>query len=169
MQISGFLFPENYYFWIMEPNGGMWIKFIQDNNNNNKIQLGMSSILAVKLEYIKKLNFLTKKMISEGKPFIKIGGRNLEMILFAPFDAKILNKNSDLIKAELSQENVYNQFWLLELEIDTKLLELKNWYNVPNNKINKYVSAILNREKSLKENCCPNFSKSQIVYRRKNR
>ena len=165
MQISGFLFPENYYFWIMEPNGGIWIKFIKDN----KIQLGMSSILAIKLEYIKKLNFLTKNMISEGKPFIKIGGRNLEMILFAPFNAKILNKNSDLTKAELSQENVYNQFWLLELEIDTKLVELKNWYKVPNTNINKYVSAILKREKSLKENCCPNFSKSQIVYRRKTR
>jgi hypothetical protein len=172
VQISGFNFPDGFYFWINDPNGGMWIKELL-NDKTQVIRIGISAIIAKRLEIIKKIDYMisSSRKIDHGKPFVRIQGKEIEVTLFAPFSIKINRINSELIDIKLTQNNVYdfNNFWLIEIELEnqTKLPSLQHWYQSPHPKIEKYVNQILKLEKKLKENCCPDFKKSNIVYRKK--
>ena len=160
---SGFSFLESYYFWVMEPNGGMWIKRIDEMS----ARIGISSIIAEKLDKIKKIKFISNSSIIKGKPFVKVMGIDSEIILFSPFSSIILNTNQKLTNVNLTQKNVYNENWIIEVKFQKNLSELDFWYKPSDTRLIKYIESILKREKALKDKCCPDFTKSQIVYRKK--
>lgn len=167
MIIEGYFFPKKLYYWILDPNGGIWAR----SDNNEQFTIGITSIIAKKVKKIinfRILNENTDNVIKKNTPFIRINGVDTELILFSPFEAKIVKKNVNIQNLKLNQKNVYTDLWLIKIEISNfKFETAKHWFQIPHPEMNKFVKSIVRAEKLLEETCCPDFKKSNIVYRKK--
>lgn len=172
IKIQKLLFPKNYLFSFKDPNGGLWIS---KTGENSVYRLGVSSIIAVKLEKLSKCTILdlykNKNQLVDNEIFLFLKGFNYEINLFAPFTAKILTINSLIEECSeekpviLTQESVYEDHWLLEVEIEGSILETGSWLQVENERFEKMVSLIIKGDKKLRDRCCPNMLDSGVVRR----
>ena len=173
IEIENLLFPKDYLFSFKDPNGGLWVQKVPDEESVYRV--GMSSIIAVKLEKISKCTILdlykNKNQLLDNEIFLFLKGFNYEMNLFAPFSAKILKINAIIAECSeeepvvLTQESVYDDHWLLEVEIKGSLLETGSWLYAEDKKFQKMISLIIKRDKKLKDRCCPSLLDSTVVRR----
>lgn len=172
IEIENLKFPEDYIFSFKDPNGGTWLKKV--STEENIYRLGVSSLIAVKLEKIVKLNFLdlykSKDKLIDNEIFLFLKGFNYEVNLFAPLDAKITKINpiieecSEEHPVVLTQESVYDEHWLLEIETS----QIENEWLIPSDKkFEKIIKAIVKADKVLQDRCCPNLFDSDVVRRLK--
>ena len=172
IKVQNLLFPKNYLFSFKDPNGGLWISKTEEES---VYRLGLSSIIAVKLEKLSKCTFLdlykNMNLLVDNEIFLFLKGFNYEMNLFAPFTAKILTINSLIEKCSedepviLTQKSVYEDHWLLEVEIEGSLLETGSWLQAENQRFNKLIYLIIKGDKKLRDRCCPNMLDSNVVRR----
>lgn len=175
IEIENLKFPKDYIFSFKDPNGGIWLNKVPDEENT--YQLGVSSMIAVKLEKIVKLNFLdlyknTDKLI-DNEIFLFLKGFNFEVNLFAPINAKIIKFNSLLEECSeeepvvLTQESVYDEHWLLEIETSEEINASNSWLRPNDKKFEKIIKMIIRNDKVLHDRCCPSLLDSDVVRRLK--
>ncbi len=172
--IENLIFPKkDYLFSLNDPNGAVWIK--KDANYSDVYILGISSLGALKLEKLSKFTLLdifknTSKLI-ENEIFLFLKGFNYEMNLFAPFTAKILEINPILKECSeerpvvLTQESVYDEYWIIKLQYSENLDLSHEWLIPEDKKFEKLIKMIIKRDKKLRDRCCPNLFDSSVVRR----
>ena len=173
IEIENLLFPKDYLFSFKDPNGGLWIQKIPDEDSSYRI--GVSSLVAVKLEKLVKCNlidlYLHKDQLIDNEIFLFLKGFNYEINLFAPFNAKIIRFNplietcSEETPVVLTQESVYENHWILEVEIEGSLLDSGAWFTAEDKKLAKMINIIIKGDKKLRDRCCPNLFDSDVVRR----
>ena len=67
--------------------------------------------------------------------------------------------------AILTQESVYEDHWILELEIEGSLLEPSSWLKPNDKKFEKIIKMIVKGDKILRDRCCPNLFDSDVTRR----
>ena len=165
ININNFTFPKKYLFSIIDPNGGIWLN--PSNEKSNEYFLGISSVLAEKLDIIEEITFSNREMLIKNEIFLRIKGKFYEMNLFSPIDAKIIEINSDVqIGTKITQKSVYETHWLIKLILED--FNQGDWFNPNSRAFKKYVDFILKTDKKLQEKCCPDFFDSNIKRRLKN-
>ena len=168
-------FPKDYLFSFKDPNGGIWINKVP--NKDNIYRLGVSSIIAVKLEKIVKFTILdlykNKDILVDNEIFLFLKGFLYEINLFAPFDAKIVEINPIITEVSeekpvvLTQESVYQDHWLLEIEPVDPINAVQGLLRPEEKKFEKMIKLIVKGDKKLRDRCCPNLFDSDVVRRLK--
>lgn len=177
VKINNLLFPKDYLFSFKDPNGGIWISKLPEEES--VYRLGVSSIMAVKLEELTRCTILdlykNKNQLIDNEIFLYLKGFNYEMNLFSPFTAKIEKINtiieecSEVKPVILTQESVYEDHWLLEVEIEGSILETGSWFQPENKRFQKMIDFIVRSDSKLRDRCCPNLLDSSVVRRLQNK
>lgn len=173
IEIENLKFPKDYLFTFKDPNGGIWIKKVP--KEENLFRIGVSSIIALKLEKIVKFTLLdlykNKNILVDNEIFIFLKGFLYEINLFAPFDAKIININPILSECSeenpvvLTQESVYDEHWLMEVEPVDPVNATQGVQRPDEKKFEKIIKMIVKGDKKLRDRCCPNLFDSDVVRR----
>ncbi len=173
IKIENLSFPKDYLFSFKDPNGGLWIKKIP--HEENLYRIGVSSIIALKLEKIVKFTLLdlykNQNVLVDNEIFLFLKGFLYEVNLFAPFDAKIINVNPILSEsteenpAVLTQESVYDEHWLLEVEPVDPISVSRGLQRPDEKRFEKIIKMIVKGDKKLQDRCCPNLFDSDVVRR----
>lgn len=173
IEIENLSFPKDYLFSFKDPNGGLWIKKVL--NEENLYRLGVSSIIALKLEKFVKITILdlykNKNVLVDNEIFLFLKGFLYEINLFAPFDANIVSINpiidecSEERPVVLTQESVYNEHWLFEVEPTDPINAKQGLLRPDEKKFEKMIKMIVKGDKKLRDRCCPNLFDSDVVRR----
>lgn len=174
INIENLSFPkEDYLFSFKDPNGGLWIKKVA--HEENLYRIGASAIVAVKLEKIVKFTILdlykNENKLVDNEIFLFLKGFLYEINLFAPFDAKIVSINPIVSESTeehpvvLTQESVYNEHWLLEVEPLDPVNAAQGLLRPEEKKFEKIIKMIIKSDKTLADRCCPNLLDSNVVRR----
>ena len=173
--IENLYFPPEYLFSFKDPNGALWIK--KEDSNDDVYKLGISSLAALKLEKLVKFTLLdvfkNNDMLIESEIFLFLKGFNYEMNLFSPFNAKIIEINPIIMECSeerpviLTQEDVYEDLWLLRVEYKDELNLRSDWLIPEDKKFERLIKMIIKGDKKLQDRCCPNLFDSDVVRRMK--
>ena len=164
--LHNFYFPDDYLFYILDPNGGLWLKEEDTIDGSKLFKVGISSLLAEKLENISSFSVSHNNMeITKNSIFLTLQGTYV-MEFFSPFHGTIIEINPILnSKPQVSQKSVYDEHWILRLKLDDH--NLAKWESPNSKKFQMLVNSVLSADKKLREKCCPDFSDSRIVRRNK--